>query len=188
MSANSFCRISLSVVLFNISNTIGLKFLYIFNKYDILPLEFVKVEGEVVKHQGKVRWYKGMTLKDAISAVGVSEEFDKQRVQIISYDENLHPHLKFVNYSKEPNFKLKPFDKITLYSYYNFNPQKPVGIFGEVNKAGIYVYTDGMTLKDLLLMGGWFNDKADRNYIELIRYNVVNNKREHLAYLMPRTI
>ena len=35
-----------------------------------------------------------------------------------------------------------------------------------------------MNLKDLLLMGGWFTDKADRKYIELIRYNIVNMKEK----------
>jgi len=34
-----------------------------------------------------------------------------------------------------------------------------------------------MTLKDALTMAGWFQDKADKNYIELIRYKVINDQR-----------
>jgi len=34
-----------------------------------------------------------------------------------------------------------------------------------------------MTLKDALLLANWFKDKADRNYIELIRYEIINGER-----------
>jgi polysaccharide export outer membrane protein len=34
-----------------------------------------------------------------------------------------------------------------------------------------------MTLKDALTMAGWLKDKADKNYIELIRYKIVNDQR-----------
>ena len=167
---------------FNINNpkNITLNYkdkVYIFNKYEILPAEFVTVEGSVVKNPGKYRYLNGMTLKDAINSAGLNMPFYEQKVQIISYTNNMTPVLHFVDFTKNPTYKLHSLDKITLFNYYDFNPIKQVTIGGEVNKPGDFNYTKNMTLKDLITSAGWITDKADTNYIELIRYNVKNNKR-----------
>ncbi|MEO1923500.1 MAG: SLBB domain-containing protein, partial [Nautiliaceae bacterium] len=151
--------------------------IFIFNKYEILPEEYVLIKGSVVKSPGKYRWFDGMTLKDAINNAGIKGVYDTSRIQIVRYDENFRPTLKFLDINKEGDFKLQPFDEITLFDYYNFNPLKPISIFGEVNKPGIFVYAKGMNLKDALTMAGWITDKADKNYIELIRYKIINNER-----------
>ncbi|NPA45285.1 MAG: hypothetical protein GXO49_07115 [Chlorobi bacterium] len=150
---------------------------FIFNKYEILPEEYVKVNGNVVKNPGKYRWFEGETLQDAINNAGVYEQFDKSKVQIIRYDNKFRPHLTYIDFDKNPKYLLQPYDEITLFDYYSFNPLKPVTVYGEVNKPGIFKYAKEMTLKDALIMAGWLKDKADKNYIELVRYKVVNDKR-----------
>jgi protein involved in polysaccharide export with SLBB domain len=152
--------------------------IFIFNKYEALPLENVEVNGTAVRTPGKYRWYKGTTLKDVINSAGTLETANLKKVQIITYDKNFRPHLKYVDYTKNPNYKLNPFDEITIFDYYNFEPLKPITIFGAVHKSGSFIYAKGMTLKDALTMAGWIQDKADKNYIELIRYKVVDSQRE----------
>ncbi|GAB6045596.1 hypothetical protein JCM11957_11940 [Caminibacter profundus] len=150
--------------------------IFIFNKYEVLPAEYVIVKGSV-KEPGKYRWFEGTTLKDVINNAGILENANLKKVQVISYDKNFRPVLKYVDFTKNPDYKLKPFDEITLFDYYNFEPLKYINVLGAVNKAGNYVYAKGMTLKDALTMAGWLEDKADKNYIELIRYKVINGQR-----------
>jgi len=170
------------IISFNLKNPKDIKLnykdtIYIFNKYEVLPEEFIKVDGKVVKNKGLYRYLKGETLKDIIHNAGVTPQFYPKKVKIISYDENKRPSMKFIDYTKNPDYKLKPFDEITLYSYYDFNTLKPVFIGGEVHNPDIYTYSKNMTLKDLITAAGWITDKADTNYIELIRYSIQNNKR-----------
>jgi len=178
------------VVSFNLDNTaVKLKpkdVVYIFNKYEVLPNYYVSVEGDVVKRAGKLRYLKGMSLKDAIYNAGLISEFDKSKVKIVRYNKQMQPKTFFVNYEKNPDFKLNAFDEITLYKYTDFNPLKTIIVYGEVNKPSIYYYSPGMDLKDAINMAGGFTYKADKKYIELIRYNIKNNQRvriiKKLAY------
>ncbi len=151
--------------------------IFIFNKYEALPLENVEVNGTAVRTPGKYRWYKGTTLKDVINSAGILETANLKKVQIITYDKNFRPHLKYIDYTKNPNHKLNPFDKITIFDHYNFEPLKPITVLGAVNKPDFYIYSKGMSLKDALTMAGWLQDKADKNYIELVRYKIVNDQR-----------
>ena len=150
---------------------------YIFNKYQVLPNFYVKVQGDVVKYPVKLKFLENMTLKDAINNAGLKTLFDKSKVKIIRYNEKMEPKTFFVDYNKYPDFKLKPFDEISLYKYTDFNPLKPLTVYGEVNKPDIYPYSDGIRLKDAIDIAGGFTYKADKHYIELIRYEIVNNER-----------
>ncbi|NPA55716.1 MAG: hypothetical protein GXO40_05050, partial [Epsilonproteobacteria bacterium] len=151
--------------------------IYIFNKYQVLPDLYIKVDGEVVANAGKLRFLNNMTLKDAILNAGLKANFDKNKVKIVRYNDKMQPQTFFVDYQNNANFKLKPYDEITLYKYTDFNPLKPIVIMGEVNAPSIYYYSKNMTLKDAIDMAGGFTYKADKNYIELIRYKIINNQR-----------
>ena len=173
------------IVSFNLKNPKDIKLnykdkIYIFNKYEVLPEEFIKIDGKVVKNKGLYRYLKGITLKDIIYNAGVTPQFYPLKVKIISYDEEKRPSMKFVNYNTNPNYELKPFDEITLYSYYDFNTLKYIFMGGEVHNPNIYTYSQNMTLKELITAAGWITDKADTNYIELIRYRIENNKRKRI--------
>jgi len=149
--------------------------IYIFNKYEIEPNVYIKVSGDVVKYPGKYRYLKGMTLKDAINGAGLKSTYNTHKIQVVSYDNEMQSSLHFVDLDKNPDYKLHPYDEITLFSYYYFKPLKPITVFGEVNKPDTYVYSDNLTLKNALTMAGWLKDDADKNYIELIRYNISSN-------------
>ena len=178
-------RFNGKIISFSLLNPKGVKLkskdkIFIFNKYQVLPNFYVKVMGDVVKTPGELRYFAGMTLKDAINNAGIKVPFDKTRVQIVRYNENLEPTLKFVNYNLNKNMPLKPFDEITLYKWTDFNPLKAVSVYGEVNKPDVYVYSKGLTLKEVIQMAGGFTQKADKSYIELIRYKIANGKRERI--------
>ena len=151
--------------------------IYIFNKYQVLPNFYVKVQGDVVNSEAKLKFLQNMTLKDAINNAGLKTLFDETKVKITRYNEKMEPKTFFVNYKKDPEFKLKPFDEITLYKYTDFNPVKPLTVYGEVNKPDVYPYSAGIRLKDAIDIAGGFTYKADKHYIELIRYEIVNNER-----------
>jgi protein involved in polysaccharide export with SLBB domain len=150
--------------------------IFIFNKYQIKPVEYVNINGSVVKNRGKFRWYKGMKLIDIINAAQIRGIFSRDKIKIVRYDENFNPQILFV--SLKDNIELKPFDDITLYSYYDFNPLKYVKIIGEVNKPGIYFYAKNLRLKDVINIGGGFTQKADKTHIEIIRYFIKNGERK----------
>lgn len=171
-----------TIVSFNLKKPKDIKLqkkdmIYIFNKYEIAPQKFILVSGTAVKKPGKYKYLGGMRLKDIVNTAGFKQVFDTHRVQIISYDKNLRPHLEFVDYDKNPNFLLKPYDEVTFFDYYNFNPLKPITVLGQVNNPNAYLYSKDMTLKDALTLAGWFTDKADKGYIGLIRYKIVNGER-----------
>jgi len=151
--------------------------IYIFNRYEIKPNYYVKIDGDVVARSGKLRFIRGMDLKDAINNAGLKEPFDESRVKIIRYDSQMRPRTFFVDYSRQKDLKLNPFDEITLYRYTDFNPLKIVTVYGEVNKPDVYYYSDNLKLKDVIEMAGGFTYKAYKKYIELIRYKIKNSQR-----------
>ena len=152
--------------------------IYIFNKYEVLPEEYILIQGKVVKNPGRYRYKPGMTLTDVVNTAGFTRPFDVYRVQIVSYDENLRPYVKFVDYTKHPNYPIQEYDEITFFDYYNFNPLKPFTVRGEVNNPNTFIYAKNLTLKSALQMAGWLTDRADKNYIEINRYKIVNGERK----------
>ena len=174
------------VVSFNIKNPQNIKLkmqdsIYIFNKYQIETNEYVSIKGNVVKKAGKYRYLNGETLQDLIKNAGTKGLYNVNKVQIVRWITGV-PVLQFINYMKNPLFKLQPYDEVTIFDETYFNPLKWIAVTGEVNKQNAYVYSKGMTLKDAITMAGWFNSKANKNYIELTRHVVVNNQRERKFY------
>ncbi|WNJ21218.1 SLBB domain-containing protein [Pontibacter sp. G13] len=61
------------------------------------------------------------------------------------------------------------FDKVMVYSKYDFITFKYIEVEGAVRKPGKYQLKVGMTLKDLLYQAGGLTDEADVNEVELYR-------------------
>jgi len=175
-------RFDSSVVSFDLKNPKLIKLkpkdnIFIFNKYQVKVPNYIIIKGDAVINKGKLLYKKNMSLKDAIFNAGLKKLFDGKKIQLIRYSKDMKPSILYLDYEKDKNFILKPYDEIYIYSYEYFSPNKPISIFGEVNKPDVYTYAKGMELKDLLKLAGWFNDKADKSYIELIRYEIKNNER-----------
>ncbi|SFV52733.1 Capsule polysaccharide export protein [hydrothermal vent metagenome] len=141
------------------------------------------IKLNVVKKVGKYRYLQGETLQDLINNAGTVGMFNLQKVQVVSWATGV-PVLHFVDYEKNPKFKLQAYDEVTIFDETFFNPIKFISVTGEVNKPNLYTCSEGMTLKDAITMAGWFSSKANRNYIELIRYRVKNSTRERKFYTL----
>ena len=152
--------------------------IYIFNKYQILPNFYVTVKGSVVRDQGKIKYYKGMTLKDAINNAGLIAPFDKNNIELNILNGNSPNIIKFVKYKDYKDKKIKPFTTITLYSYKELNPNLPITIKGAVVKPGIYNYSKNLILKNAIILAGGFKKSAYKSDIQLVRYYIKNNTRK----------
>ena len=182
-------RFDESIISFAINNPQDIQLqmkdtIYIFNKYQIQVNDFVTIQGNMVRKPGKYRYLVGVTLQDIINNAGVQGLYNKRKVQILRWKQSGEPDLHFVDYEKNPNFALQPYDEITIFDENYFNPLQWIELGGEVNQPKRYIYTDGVTLKDALLMAGWFTQQANRNYIELTRYSIKENKREREFHIL----
>jgi len=182
-------RFDESILSFDINNPKDIQLqmkdsIYIFNKYQIYANDFVTIKGSIVKKPGKYRYLAGVTLQDIIKNAGTKGLYNKRKVQILRWKQDGELDLYFIDYIKNPNFKLQPYDEITIFDKNYFTPLQWIEVQGEVNQPKKYTYTDGATLKDALLMAGWFTQKANKNHIELTRYSVKNDKRERKFYIL----
>ena len=134
--------------------------LFIFNKLDSNVNPYVMIYQEkadknsastVLMNEGKFQYIEGMTLRDLIHMAGLNSAFDTKRVKITSYD-NAHktPKVALVDYDKDPDHKLFPFDTVTLFDYFETTPQQTASITGEVVRPGSYPVAHGMTLKKFI--------------------------------------
>ncbi len=167
--------------------------LYIYNKLDTELNQFVTIsqaftEKEIedvnitqtlLMQEGKQLYTEGMTLKDLIYAAGIKGPFDTKRVKIINYDVKLNKaDVNIIDYEKNPNHKLKPFDKVYLFDFFETNPTKIAYLTGEVVKPGKYEVAEAMTLKKFIESAGGFNEKAYPKECEIIRYHIENDERQ----------
>ena len=63
--------------------------------------------------------------------------------------------------------QLQPNDSLVVISMENINPEKTVKIEGVVNQPGEVPFFKGMTARDLILIAGGFQDRANADQIEL---------------------
>lgn len=117
----------------------------------------------------------GMTLADALRAAGgvkpdtylgevlVSRlQPDRTRIQ-------LRARLADTTGTVVNDFPLQENDQIQVFSLTTFRPQRYVAISGFVRKPGRYPYHRGMTMRDLVLLGGGVKEGARLTDAEIAR-------------------
>ena len=67
------------------------------------------------------------------------------------------------------DFALQPDDEIQVFSLNDFRARRYVTIAGAVKKGGRFPYRDGMTLRDLVLLGGGVEQSASLTEAEIAR-------------------
>ena len=67
---------------------------------------------------------------------------------------------------------LREDDQIQVFSVTSFRPVRYVAIVGHVNKPGRFVYREGMTLRDLVLLGGGVKEGVSLREAEVARMPV----------------
>ena len=69
--------------------------------------------------------------------------------------------------SKTQEIKLQPNDSLVVISMENIKAERTVDIQGLVNDPGEYPFYEGMTARDLVLIANGFDDRANKDQIEL---------------------
>ncbi len=56
--------------------------------------------------------------------------------------------------------ELQEFDEVTVYSRTGFRPSRQIAVYGRVQRPGVLVFTDSMTLRDAVMLAGGLRDEA----------------------------
>ena len=75
------------------------------------------------------------------------------------------------------DINLQANDSLVIMSMKNINPERSVSLRGYVKEPGEFPFFEGMTARDLLLMGNGFKDQADVGSIEL--YSNITEKKQN---------
>ena len=146
--------------------------IYIFSQDDIYTNSYVTTSGKNLLHPGKLQFYPGMTIHDALNASGIDGIID-DKVEVTTFNtKDFMPKTKFYSLKKEGYTKLSAYDEIRVFDYYDLHTIQPVTIKGEVVKPTIAYYEDGMTVADLIKVAGGLTHKAYQNSFEIVRYYI----------------
>ncbi|MDD5168036.1 MAG: SLBB domain-containing protein [Syntrophales bacterium] len=114
-----------------------------------------------MKNACQIRLIENMNVKDAIlMAGGLTKDSYLERGEIIRKDDDRNFKTLYFNVTRAlagvpvDNPPLQKDDRIIIHSIWEKVYKKNVIISGEVAKPGIYQYTDGMTVRDLVFKGG----------------------------------
>lgn len=69
----------------------------------------------------------------------------------------------------EEDIKLQKEDVLNILSKNDLKAEQYVEISGEINKAGVFAYSEGMSLQDIILISGGFKESATGKRIEITR-------------------
>lgn len=115
------------------------------------------------------------TVKQLVQkADGFREDAFKERAILIREQENKDPIFIPINIGaivrgEENDITLQREDKLMIKSIAEMRQERTVSIQGAVNIPGTFDYTDGMTVKDLILLSGGFTEGANEKRVEVAR-------------------
>jgi len=149
---------------------------FIFSQNDIFSNSYIMAVGKALIKPGKLQYYEGMTIKDAINAAGIDGVMD-DKIKVTTYNTNdLMPKTKFYSFEKSGDVTLSAYDEIEVFNYYDTHILEPVSISGEVVKPTSVYYEKGMNAKELLSIAGGFNKKAYTKSLSITRHYVDENQ------------
>lgn len=134
----------------------------------------VQIEGAVFR-PGTYEWKPALTLLQLIEhAQGLKEDAFTKRGIIRRLKTDLTSSFISVNIAdilskKIPDITLQKEDSISIRSIFDLREQFTVSIEGEVQSPNTYLYSEGMTLQDLIVLAGGFKEKASTSGIEIAR-------------------
>ena len=158
---------------------------FIFSLNDIATSSYVTTVGKILVKNGKLKYFNGMTLRDAVNASGLDGIMDdKVRVTTISTKDGM-PKTMYYSYKQDADVTLNPYDEVEVYDYYETHVLEPVSIKGEVIKPTAVFYEKGMTLASLIDATGGLTNKAYQNKVEVVRYYIDadKNRNKEILYL-----
>ena len=164
--------------------------IFIFSQNDLRTSTYITTKGNILIEEGKLRYFEGMTLRDAVHGAGVDGILDDLiRVTTINTPDRM-PKTTFYSYKKDGNTALSPYDEVEVYDYYKMHLLQPISIKGEVVNPTTVFYENGMTLENLLESSGGFTVEAFLNRVEIVRYFIdeKSNRKKKILNLDLRDI
>jgi len=133
----------------------------------------VNISGAVFR-PGTYELTDGLKLSGLIKkAQGVTENYFSNRGLIVRLQNNLAPMTLSFNVDDilkgSNDITLQREDQVIIQDIFSMREKRIVQILGEVQKPGEFVFTDNMTLKDLIFKAGGFTEAASESFIELAR-------------------
>lgn len=83
--------------------------------------------------------------------------------------ETISFHLGRLLAGEEEDIRLQKEDVLNILSKNDLKAEQYIEISGEVNNAGVFAYSEGMSLQDIILFAGGFNESATGKRIEITR-------------------
>ena len=165
----------------------------IFSNDEMLFRNNVSITGHV-KNPGEKQFLNGMTLFDLVMIGGGFENerhlkntyFDRADLSIFDSNGDLIKIIPFrldsvLNKNGLADKKIKMGSEVRIYSYEEIFgiPPNSIEVKGHVKRPGVYDYYDGMTVNDLLFLGGGFDDKEHmrRTYKQRVDVSRINEDR-----------
>ncbi|WP_200974994.1 SLBB domain-containing protein [Echinicola sp. 20G] len=148
----------------------------------------VQIKGAVFR-EGNYALTDGLTLSTLIErAEGLKGDAYLKRASIIRTHEDLTTSVIQVDLNQVieggSDVMLKPDDIIRVASIYDLKDEYYLKISGEVRDPGIYPYSDGMTVEDLIVNAGGFKESASKSDIEVAR-RLSSEENGEIAELIP---
>jgi len=155
----------------------------------------INITGAVFR-PGTYELTEGLTLSGLIKkAQGVTENYFSNRGLIVRLQNNLAPMTLSFNVDEvlkgTNDIKLQREDQVIIQDIFSMREKRTIQILGEVQKPGEFVYTDNMTLKDLIFKAGGFTEAASESFIELARrhnYTEANLMNDEIVKLFQFNI
>ena len=126
---------------------------------------------------------EGMTIKDLIDkAEGLKSDVFLNKAYITRTNPDYSTSNISINLKEELktlNFKLKEEDILNILSLNDLREEKYIEISGEVNSPGIFPYSENISLQDIILLAGGFNDNATGKRVEINRRLSSNELNEN---------
>ena len=141
-----------------------------------IKYNYISIEGNVL-YPGNYEWKEGMTVKVLLEkAGGFRTGTYLERADIIHPTKNGIEEIpidleKLLQGDVSQDMPLKQWDRIKIYDLESVRPSGFIEITGTVRKPGIYPYSVGMKISDLLFKAGGLEPQSDLENAELVRIN-----------------
>jgi protein involved in polysaccharide export with SLBB domain len=134
----------------------------------------VQIKGAVYR-EGTFALEDDLTLKKLIqNADGLRGDAYTDQASILRTKKDLSTEmievdLKAVLDGNAPDISLQREDVVRISSIYDIRNEQYVQILGEVKKPGVYPFSESMTVEELVISAGGFQESANPNDIEIAR-------------------
>lgn len=134
----------------------------------------VQIKGAVYR-EGTFALSDGLTLSQLIkNAEGLRGDAYTAQASILRTKKDLSTEMIQVNLQEvlsgsAPDIALQREDVVRISSIYDIQNEQYVQILGEVKKPGVYPYSESMTVEELIISAGGFQESANPSDIEIAR-------------------